>query len=155
LRILVVVLVEVGGIEIGDPVGARDRGIASKADRLAGNVGNLKRTGGRARDQTEPRIGVDERRHIGEAFLLLREVMDRAVGRGRILDAFLGLQISPDEEVLDAWEAIRTGQSAGSRSRSCRRTGAAKRAAVLDRRGERSLTAAVKADLTRVVENIG
>ena len=155
LRILVLVLVEAGGIEIGDPVGARDRGIASKADRLAGNVGNLKRTGGRARDQTEPRIGVDERRHIGEAFLLLREVMDRAVGRGRILDAFLGLQVTPDEEVLDAWEAIRTGQSAGSRSRSCRRTGAAERAAVLDRRRERSLTTAVKADLTAVVENVG
>ena len=43
----------------------------------------------------------------------------------------------------------------GSRSRCYRRTRAAECAAVLNRRRERSLTAAVDADLTAVIENVG
>ena len=153
LRVLELVLVEHRRVERGDAERARDTAV--QPDRLPRTIGNLKRAGRGSRDQAEPRIGVDERRHIGEALLLLREVVDRAVGRERIFEAFLGLQVTPDEEVLDAGKAIRTGQSAGSGSRSYRRTGAAERAAVLDRRRERSLTAAVKADLTAVVENVG
>ena len=66
------------------------------------------------------------------------------------------MQVTPGEEVLDAREAIRTGQRAGSRSWSCcGRARAAERAAVLDRRRERSLTAAVKADRSTVVEDVG
>ena len=153
LRVLELVLVEHRRVERGHAERARDTAV--QPDRLPRTIGNLKRACRGSRDQAEPRIGVDERRHIGEAFLLLREVVDRAVGWERIFEAFLGLQITADEEVLDAGKAIRTGQSAGSGSRSYRRTGAAERAAVLDRRGERSLTAAVKADLTAVVEDVG
>ena len=153
LRILELVLVELRRIEGGNAERARDT--SNQADWLPGTIGNLERAGRGSGDQTEPRIRIDERRQIGEAFLLLREVMDRAVGGDRILQAFFGLQVTSSEEVLDARKAIRTGQGAGSRSRRYRRTGAAEGAAVLDRRRERALTAAVDADLTAVIENVG
>ena len=65
------------------------------------------------------------------------------------------MQISSGEEILDAGEAIRAGQRFGSGRRRYRRTRAAKRPAVLNRRRECSLTAAVNADLAAIVENIG
>ena len=37
--------------------------------------------------------------------------MDRAVGGGRILDAFFGLQVTPDEEVLDAGKQSAPGKA--------------------------------------------
>ena len=154
LRILELVLVEQRRVEGGDAERARDTSV--QADRLSGSIGNLERAGGGSRDQTEPRIGIDERRQIGETFLLLREVMDRAVGGDRILEAFFGLQVTAGEKVLDAGKAIRAGQGVGSGSRRWyRRARAAESAAILDRRRERSLAAAVNADLTAVVENVG
>src|SRR5208282_1670142 len=144
LRILELVLVEQRRIEGGDAKRAHDWRISEQPDGLARGVGNLKRAGRGSRDQAEPRIGVDERRHISEVFPLLREVMDRAVGGRRVLDALFGLQVTAGEKVLDAGKAIRTGQRAGSRSwRYCRQARAPERAAVLDRRRERSMTAAV------------
>ena len=80
--------------------------------------------------------------------------MDRAVGGDRIFEAFFGLQVAAREKVLDAREAIRAGQRFGSGSRRYRRTCAAECAAILNRRRECSLTAAVDADLTAVVENV-
>ena len=42
-----------------------------QADRLPGSVGDLERAGRGSGDQAEPRIGIDERRQIGEAFVLV------------------------------------------------------------------------------------
>ncbi len=119
-------------------------------------VRNLECGGESSGDQAEPRVRVNEGRQVSEALVLVGVVVDREIAACRILQSFIRCQIPSGEKILDAGEAVRAGQCFGSGSR-CRhsRTGAAEGTAVLDRRRDRFLTAAVNADLAAIVENIG
>jgi hypothetical protein len=107
LGVLELVLVEQRGIEARHAERARDESIA----HLPRPVWYLECAGERSGDEAKPRIGVDERRQVGEAFVLVGIVVDRAVVGDRIFQAFVGRQISPGEKVLDAGKQSALGNA--------------------------------------------
>src|SRR6516165_5799385 len=106
LRLLILPLVEFRGIKTAQ---SENRGRDPCEERRVRNVRNLEIGVVRAGDQTQARIGIEERREIGETSLLPREVMDRIKKRHRVFDAFIGLQITAGEEILYAAETTGRG----------------------------------------------
>lgn len=86
-------LVEQRGIEVGDAVGGEGR-------RLAGIVRDLVVAVGDAADIGQPAGRIDRRRDIGKAFLLIGAVVDRVIGRRRVLDADIAAEIAARDVVL-------------------------------------------------------
>ncbi len=82
LGVLVLAFVECRRVEIRDSERAGHWRISVQSDRLAGDVGNLEPVGGSSGDQAHARRRVDERRHVGEAFVLVREKSWIALSEG-------------------------------------------------------------------------
>jgi hypothetical protein len=70
----------------------RPKHVEAKRRTLAGIVGNLKASVEGTPDYAHPRIRIDNAGHIGKAVELLRRIVDRVEGRGRIFDAAIVAQ---------------------------------------------------------------
>jgi hypothetical protein len=75
--------------------------IEAKGRNLAGVIGNLEASIEGSSDQAHTCIGIDNAGHIRKAVELLRLVVERIIGRGRIFDAMVIPQIIAGQEPID------------------------------------------------------
>ena len=142
---LLLVLVELRGIEVGHPEGR------CQERRLAWIVGNLELAERRAGDEADPQCRIDDGRDVAEAALLLGEVMDRLRLRRRILDPEAVGEVTAGEEIFGDRTAASGRRRLHEHPRRRRDRGAIAPdgAAVFVSGRERVVAAAIDADACR------
>src|ERR1051325_6789805 len=93
---LALVLVQIAGIEVADPIDGQ-----AKAGRYSRRVRNLEMGFRGAEKQANTGIGIDNPRHVRETLALIGAIVERVIARGRVLDTDPIMQIFAGKEVVD------------------------------------------------------